>query len=179
MSYLNTILSYPKMDNPRKIFTQIYDNYVDKIYRFIYFKVNSEEIAQDLCSETFLRGWQSFKENKQEIENPQAFLYQIARNLVIDHYREKGRTQTVSADYVSITDPGQNLEEQALSRSDLDTIKLALTDLKDNYQELVVWHYIDDLSISEISKLLNKSEGAVRVMLHRALKSLRNNLKET
>ena len=167
------------MSNHRKIFTQIYDDYVDKIYRFIFFKVNSQEIAQDLCSETFLRGWQSFKDNKQEIENPQAFLYQIARNLVIDHYREKGRTQTVSADYVSITDPGQDLEEQALMNSDLSEIRLALADLKDNYQEVVVWHYIDDLSIPEISKLVNKSEGAVRVMLHRALKSLKNNLKET
>ena len=173
MSYLNTILSYPKMNNHRKIFTQIYDDYVDKIYRFIYFKVNSEEIAQDLCSETFLRGWQSFNK-KQKIDNPQAFLYQIARNLVTDHYREKAKTQTVSADYVSITDPGQDLEEQALSRSDLDTVRLALTDLKDNYQEIVVWHYVDDLSIPEISKMLKKSEGAVRVMLHRALKSLKN-----
>jgi len=166
------------MNNNRKIFTQIYDDYVDRIYRFIFFKVNSEEIAQDLCSETFLRGWQSFNK-KQEIENPQAFLYQIARNLVIDHYREKGRTQTVSADYALITDPGQDLERQALVNSDLDTIKLALTGLKDNYQELVVWHYIDDLSISEIAKMLKKSEGAVRVTLHRALKSLRNNLEES
>jgi len=166
------------MNNRKKIFTQIYDDYVDKIYRFIFFKVNSEEIAQDLCSETFLRGWQSFNK-KEEIKNPQAFLYQIARNLVVDHYREKGRTQIVQADYVSITDPTQDLEEQALSRSDLDTIKLALTDLKDNYQELVVWHYIDDLSISEISKMLKKPEATVRVTLHRALKSLRNNLKES
>ena len=166
------------MNNNRKIFTQIYDDYVDRIYRFIFFKVNSEEIAQDLCSETFLRGWQSFSK-KQKIENPQAFLYQIARNLVIDHYREKGRTQTVSADYALITDPGQDLERQALVNSDLDTIKLALTGLKDNYQELVVWHYIDDLSISEIAKMLKKSEGAVRVTLHRALKSLRNNLEES
>ena len=162
------------MNNYRKIFTQIYDDYVDRIYRFIFFKVGSEEIAQDLCSETFLRGWQSFKSKKQEIDNPQAFLYQIARNLVIDHYREKAKTQTVSADYVSIADPGQDLEEQALSRSDLDTVRLALFDLKDNYQEIVVWHYVDDLSIPEISKMLKKSEGAVRVMLHRALKSLKN-----
>jgi len=164
------------MNNHKKAFSQIYDDYIDRIYRFIFFKVNSDEIAKDLCSETFLRGWQSFKDNKKEIENPQAFLYQIARNLVIDHYREKGRTQIVSADYVSVTDPRQDLEEQALSRSDLDTIKLALTDLKDNYQELVVLHYINDLSIPEISKLVNKSEGAVRVTLHRALKSLRNKI---
>lgn len=165
------------MNNHRKIFTQIYDDHVDRIYRFIFFKVGSEEIAQDLCSETFLRGWQSFEnkgKNNEEIGNPKAFLYQIARNLVIDHYREKAKTQTVSADYVSIADPEQDLEEQAFSRSDLDTIRLALTDLKDNYQEIVVWHYVDDLSIPEISKMLKKSEGAVRVMLHRALKSLKN-----
>lgn len=162
------------MNNHKKIFTQIYDDHVDRIYRFIFFKVDSKETAQDLCSETFLRGWQSFKSKKQEIENPRAFLYKIARNLVIDHYREKGRTQTVSADYVSIIDPEQDLEEQASSMSDLDTIKLALNDLKDNYQEVVVWHYIDDLSIPEIAQMLKKSEGAVRVTLHRALKTLKN-----
>jgi len=161
------------MNNNREIFAQIYDDYIDKIYRFIFFKVGSEEIAQDLCSETFLRGWQSFNK-KQKIDNPQAFLYQIARNLVIDHYREKGRTQIVSADYVSITDPGQDLEKQALINSDINEIRLALTDLKDNYQEIVVWHYVDDLSIPEIAKMLKKSEPAVRVMLHRALKSLKN-----
>lgn len=174
MSYPKLFLSYSKMNNPRKVFSQIYDDCIDKIYRFIFFKVNSQEIAQDLCSETFLRGWQSFKNNKKKIENPQAFLYQIARNLVVDHYRDKGRTQTVSADCVPIIDPGEDLEEQALLRSDLDTIKSALTGLKDEYQEVVIWHYIDDLSIPEISKMLNKSEGAVRVTLHRALKSLRN-----
>lgn len=174
MSYPKLFLSYSKMNNPRKVFSQIYDDCIDKIYRFIFFKVNSQEIAQDLCSETFLRGWQSFKNNKKKIENPQAFLYQIARNLVIDHYRDKGRTQTVSADCVPIIDPGEDLEEQALSRSDLDTIKSALTGLKDEYQEVVIWHYIDDLSIPEIAKMVDKSEGAVRVTLHRALKSLKN-----
>ena len=166
------------MNNPRKVFSQIYDDCIDKIYRFIFFKVNSQEIAQDLCSETFLRGWQSFKNNKKKIENPQAFLYQIARNLVVDHYRDKGRTQTVSADCVPIIDPGEDLEEQALLRSDLDTIKSALTGLKNEYQEVVIWHYIDDLSIAEISKMVDKSEGAVRVTLHRALKSLKNKIEE-
>ncbi len=145
------------MSNINKAFSKIYDQYVEKIYRFIFIKVNSQQIAEDLCSETFIRCLNTFKKNKIKIENIQAFLYQIARNLVIDHYREKGKTQTVSADYVSITDPGQDLEKQALSRSDLDTIKLALTDLKDNYQEVVVWHYIDDLSISEIVTYLSTS----------------------
>jgi len=107
------------MKNLRKIFSKIYDRYIDKIYRFIFFKVNSQEIAQDLTSETFLKGWESFK-NGTKIENPQAYLYKTARNLVIDFYREKGKVQIVSADNPLIPDPAPNLEEKAMLSSDLD-----------------------------------------------------------
>ena len=164
------------MKKTREIFSQIYDQYVNKIYRFIFLKVSSQEIAEDLCSETFTRGWQKFRKNSQEIENPPAFLYQIARNLVIDYYRERGRTQIVSADFLPITDPRINLEAETMNNSDLDRVKSVLVNIKDDYQEVLIWHYIDDLSISEIAKMLNKSEGAVRVTLHRALKSLKKEL---
>jgi len=165
------------MANLRKIFSRIYDQYIDKIYRFIFLKVNSQEIAQDLCSETFLRGWESFK-NGNKIENPQAFLYQIARNLVIDHYREKGKTKVISAEYAQVADPRINLEEKANLNSDFNMVKQALIDLKDEYQTVVIWHYLDNLSISEIARMLNKSEVATRVMLHRALKTLKNGIKQ-
>jgi len=164
------------MNSPRKIrkiFSQVYDQYVDKIYRFIFVKVNSQEVTNDLCSETFLRCWETFRKDQNKIENIQAFLYKVARNLVIDHYREKGRTQIVSADYVPIIDPKTDLEEETQINSDFDTVKLALANLKEDYQEVIVWHYVNDLSIQEIANLTNKSEGAVRVMLHRALKNLR------
>jgi len=165
------------MANLRKTFSKIYDRYIDKIYRFIFLKVNSQEIAQDLTSETFLRGWESFK-NGNKIENPQAFLYKIARNLVTDHYREKGKAKIVSAEYVKITDPRTNLEEKALLESDFDNIRIALTNLKEDYQNVVVWYYLDDLPIPEIAKILDKSESATRVLLHRALKALKNELKQ-
>jgi len=164
------------MANPRKKFSKIYDQYIEKIYRFIFLKVNSQEIAQDLCSETFLRGWESFKQNK--IENPQAFLYRIARNLVTDFYREKGKARIISAEYTQIIDPRQDLEEKTLLNSDLDTVKTALTNLKDEYQTVIIWHYLDDLPLPEIAKILDKSEKTTRVMLHRALKSLKNELKK-
>ena len=164
------------MSNPRKAFSQIYDQYVEKIYRFVVLKVSSQEIAEDLTSETFIRCWEKFKEDQDRIENTQAFLYQIARNLVTDHYREKGRTQFVSADFVSIVDPRPTLEENSLTNSDLDTIKAGLINLKENYQEIIIWHYIEDLSVPEIAKILTKSEGAVRVTLHRALKSLKKEI---
>lgn len=166
------------MENPKQIFSQIYDNHIEKIYRFIFLKVSSQEIAQDLCSETFLRAWQSFKQDSNKIDNPQAFLYQIARNLVVDHYREKARTKIVSIDYVPIIDPGQDLEKKTFQDSDLETIKANLADLKQDYQEMIIWHYIDDLSIPEIAKIINKKEGTARVSLHRALKALKNKIEE-
>jgi len=166
------------MNKIQKIFSQFYDDYIDKIYRFIFLKVNSQEIAEDLCSETFLRCWEKFKDNHQDIENPPAFLYRIARNLITDHYRQKGRTQVISVDSLPIIDPRTDIEEKSLVRSDLENIKLNLANLKDDYQEIIIWHYINDLSVPEIAKMLKKSEGATRVMLHRALNELRNRVSD-
>jgi len=163
------------MANQRKIFSSIYDKYVDKIYRFIFIKVSSQEIAEDLCSETFLRGWQVFKE-REDIENPPAFLYQIARNLIIDHYREKGKAKIVSAEYTPIVDPREDLEEKANLSSDLEEVRRSLANLKGDYQDVIIYRYLDELSVPEIAKILEKSEGTVRVTLHRALKALKNEL---
>ncbi len=167
------------MDKQRQIFSGIYDKYIDKIYRFIFLKVNSQEVAQDLTSETFLRGWEAFEKSYspnpggEKIENMQAFLYQIARNLTTDFYREKGKAQIVSAENLGIIDPQANLEEKAEFNSDFEQIKAHLADLKEDYQEVIILHYINDLSMKEIAKTLNKPEGTIRVMIHRGLKELR------
>ena len=163
------------MANYKKEFGKIYDQCIKKIYRFIFLKVNSEDIAQDLCSETFLKGWESYKNNP-KIDNPSAFLYRIARNLVIDYYRQKARTQFVSPEVVQIADPKQEIEEKAALNSDMDQIKIVLADLKESYQNMIIWHYLDQLSVPEIAKMTGKTEDATRVMLHRALKSLRSEI---
>ena len=165
------------MPNPEKQFSKLYDKYINKIYRFVFLKVNSQETAEDITSKVFMRGWEVLKKGMDKIENPGAFLYQIARNLVIDHYREKGRTQVISAEYVSqMADPRANIEEKAIIHADLEAVKLALKDLKDDYQNVIIWHYLDGLPIQEVAGLLERSEEATRVLLHRALNSLKERL---
>lgn len=166
------------MDNLRKKFSKIYDQYIDKIYRFIFIKVNSQVIAEDLASETFLRGWERLKELDGKIENFPAFLYQIARNLVIDYYRSKGQTNTLSIESEQIADPRNNIEENVALNSDLKIVLAAISSLNEGYQEVINFHYLDDLSIKETAKILNRPEGTIRVMLHRALKELRNRFPE-
>jgi len=169
------------MDNlkQQEQFSQIYDKYIDKIYRFIFLKVNSKEIAEDLSSEAFTRCWRKFQDNQDKalaIENPQAFLFQVARNLVVDHYREKGKAQFISADLMPIIDPKSDVKERIEFSSDLSMVRTALAGLKDEHQEIIVWHYLDDLSVPEISEILGKPEGTVRVALHRAMKSLKREI---
>ena len=163
------------MANKREEFGKIYDKYIEKIYRFVFLKVNSEETAKDLSSEVFVRGWEIFKTER--IDNLQAFLYKIARNLVIDHYREKGRTQFVSVEELPLIDPDPGLEQEIALKSDMEQIKAQLSNLKDDYQNVIIWRYLDDLSIPEVAKLLDRSEEATRVLLHRALASLKNTIK--
>jgi len=165
------------MANLRKQFGKIYDQYINKIYRFIFLKVNSQEIAEDLTSEVFVRSWDKFRIGE-DIQNIQAFLYQVARNLVIDHYRERDENRTILVEEIWAPDLRVDLEKEAQIDSEMSQARFALSKINEDYADVIVWRYLDQLSTSEIAKILNKSEGAVRVTLHRALKELRKNLED-
>jgi RNA polymerase sigma-70 factor (ECF subfamily) len=164
------------MDSIRQQFSDIYDQYIQKIYRFVYLKVESQEVAEDISSKVFLRGWESFQNPKERIVNPGAFLYQIARNMVVDHYRQKNKRATVPQDHAHPIADTVNIHENAVLKEDMEGIKKVLLGLKKDYQDVLIWHYLDDMPIAKIAEVLEKPEGTVRVMLHRGLKSLKNEL---
>jgi len=161
------------MADYKKKFNKLYEEYVERIYRFVYIKVSSKETAEDLTSQTFIKSWQAM-ERGTEIENPKAFIYQIARNLVIDFYREKAKNPVISEQILSLApDHSTNIEKQVQISADLDNTMKLLAKLKPEYQDIVVWHYLDDMPVKEIAQILQKDENNVRVTLHRALNSLK------
>lgn len=155
----------------------LYDLYVKKIYRFIFFKISSREEAEDLTSEVFLKAWNYLVENSgQEIRSFASFVYRIARNLVVDFYRERAKRAAESPlDIVSETlvVSSGNVQEQLAVDSEMDAIMKALKKMKLEYQEAVLLHYIDELSAGEVAQILGKSRINTRVTLHRALKKLK------
>ena len=166
------------MADYKKKFNKIYDEYVDKIYRFVYVKVSSKETAEDLTSQAFMKSWQAMKSGI-DVKNPKAFVYQIARNLVIDFYRERAKRPTVSEEFIKfMPDQGVNIEQKAQQKTDIERTMKLLSKIKPEYQDIVIWHYLDDLSVKEISKILDKPENNVRVTLHRALNSLKEESKK-
>ena len=164
------------MDNQKAKFSLIYDQFVNKIYRFVFIKVNSSELAEDITSETFTRCWESVKNGK-DIQNVQAFLYRIARNLVTDQYRQNAQAQFVSLENApQMRDTEKGLEEMAMLTSDVDRVKAALANINDNYRDIIIWYYLDEFTVPEIARILNKSEEAVRVQIHRAINALREKI---
>jgi len=161
------------MVNNQKKFSKIYDTYVESIYRFIYIKVSSQEIAQDLTSEVFLKVWKSYQ--KQNLRNPRAFLYTTARHTVIDYYRTHKTTVSLES-AVEIEDTAQDIQKSEEISSNIALIQQKIRNLKEDYQNVIILRYVDELSISEISKVLNKSKPATRTLLHRAMNELRKQL---
>ncbi len=160
----------------KKEFGHIYDQCVDRIYRFVYIKVNSKEVAEDLTAETFTKTWKAFEASWRKgkpIRDPRSFCYRTARNLVVDHYRSKGRDRSVPLDSVRLADTSPGIEEKAMINSDMEIVMKGISGLKDDYQDVIIWRYLDEMTIPEMAGLLEKSEEATRVTLHRAMASLK------
>ena len=167
------------MDRLNEQFSQIYDQNIDKIYRFVYLKVNGQEIAEDITSKVFLKGWESYQNQNNPIKNPGAFLYQIARNAVVDYYRERGRTNTISTDLIpEAADLGEDAQDKAILSADINIVKKAIHKLKQEHQDIIIWYYLEDIPIAEIAELIGKPAGTIRVSLHRGLKELKDIIQE-
>lgn len=162
----------------KEVFIEIYDILIDQIYRFIYFKVSNEEDAKDLTSSVFLKCWNHIQENS--ISDPKTLkplLYKIARNVVIDHYRKNSNKNIVSLDQAEFTldlpdDKQDQIREFEIKDAYLKLIE-RMEELKDEYREIIVLKYVEELSVAEIAKILDKSKNNIRVLAHRALKSLK------
>ena len=163
------------MPNYQKKFSKLYDKYIDKIYRFVFLKVSSQEVAEDVTSQVFTKGWRKFKKGE-KIDNPSAYLYQIARAEIANHYRAKAKFQTIQATTDQLVDPNPGLEEKSKLDSDVAAVKNCLAKLSNDHQDVIIWKYLDGLSIKDIAEITERPEGTVRVMIHRALKELREKM---
>ncbi|MFA5714907.1 MAG: sigma-70 family RNA polymerase sigma factor [Candidatus Paceibacterota bacterium] len=155
-----------------QFFSQIYDEHVDKVYRFVLFKVSSEVIAQDITSETFTRLWKEISMDK-EIRNPSGFLFSVARNMITDHYRLKDQNPVILDNPENILDNSQDIAGQAVQKDDMRIITAALGQMDNDYRLALSMYYIEQEPISEVAKALGKSQGATRVIIHRGMKQLR------
>ena len=160
-----------------KVVSALYDRYQRSIYRYLYYRVGDPQTAEDLTSEVFLRMIEALSNYNNQNISFQAWLFQIARNLSIDHYRKMGAQRDVP---LEDTFPGQSEEPLEVIAQELTSEKLrrALVDLPDNQRDVIVMRFISGMPIGEVAQVLHKSEDSIKGLQRRALLALREILVE-
>lgn len=162
----------------KEAFVKAYDIYFDDIYRFVFFKVNNKEVAEDITSSVFLKSWDHIQNKSlKDFKTLKSLFYKVARNLVIDHYRKASQQRDVGLETedqaMDIADETQDPAKEIDLADDLGVVYEKMLELKDEYREVITLRYINELSIAEIAEILGKTRGNIRIMSYRALKSLR------
>ena len=160
----------------RAAFTALYDKYVDRIYRHVYYRVSNQSEAEDITQEVFIRAWKAINKYKRRGAPFVAWLLAIAHNLVVDYY--KTRKESIPLDEARAVGGSDETNPEAMTEASLNRsyIRNAVSKLKGDKQKVILMRFIEGFSYEEIARLLNKSEGAVRVIQHRALGDLRRML---
>ncbi len=155
-------------------FGHLYDRYIDKIYRFVYLKLSNKHEAEDVTSEVFLKTWNYLTDNsKVHVKSFSGLIYKIARNAVIDIYRSRARNKETSLEAMPELPQDTSIIDSIHINQEVQALLRQVKKMKNEYQEVVVLRYVDNLPISEIAQILGKKKTNVRVTLHRALKVLK------
>lgn len=154
-----------------EMFGILYDRYINRIYRYIYYRVADGDMADDLTSVVFLKVWENLPKYTAGKSPFIAWLYRIAHNAVIDHYRT--RKVSVSLNAVSpeigfVTDFDERLELQCMSQQILD----AMSRLPKQQRQVLVLRFVKGLDTRDIARRLGKKQGAIRALQMRALQGL-------
>ncbi len=150
----------------------LYERYLESIYRYIRTRVAEDRTAEDLTETVFLRSYESLSRYKEKGLRFSAFLYQIARNLLVDHYRQKEEELPLeSADQISVSP--SRIDDIIVIQDQVDRLRVGLEALPEEYREIIRLRVLLELSTTECAQWIGRSEGAVRVLLHRAMKALK------
>jgi RNA polymerase sigma-70 factor (ECF subfamily) len=151
-------------------FGEIYNQFFKKIFRFIFFRVNHKEAAEDLTEEVFLKAYVKIASVRDELAF-EGWLYQIARNAVIDYYREK-KIVVALEDVENILEYESNFIDVLNLGQDQKLLMKLLMKLPPEQQIVLKLKFLEDLENEVIAEMLHKSEGAIRVIQHRAITKL-------
>lgn len=158
-------------------FAQLYDAYLERVYRYVYFRVSDDQTAEDLASQVFLKAWEGLDRYQINGSPFVAWLYTIARNLVIDHYRTR-KDSVALEEIIPLASEDESLDEQVGVMFDLQTMRDALHYLNEEQQQVLLLRFIAEWSTEDIAKEMGKSEGAIRALQMRALQMMARHMQE-
>ncbi|HEX2980814.1 MAG TPA: sigma-70 family RNA polymerase sigma factor [Anaerolineaceae bacterium] len=156
----------------KEAFGDLYEMYMEQVYRYIYYRVNDPVEAEDLTSTVFLRAWESLPQSVDDQFNFRAWVYRIAHNLIIDRHRME--KPSVSIDNMDSLHDGERLPDVTHEENEtIRQIQAIIQRLDPEYQQVLTCRFIMGLSHAETAKILKQSEVYIRVLQYRALKKVK------
>ncbi|MDD5747460.1 MAG: sigma-70 family RNA polymerase sigma factor [Actinomycetota bacterium] len=178
-SAIQNLVKRAKERDP-EAFGELYDEYVDQIFRYIYYKVGNQNDAQDLTGQTFLKAFENIQYYETRDVSFSSWLFRIAHNLAVDFFRSESRRENVPIDEQSPTPAAKgNPMETAMADLDSERLYLALQRLTHNQREVIVLKFIDNLSNAQIAEIMGVSVGAVKSTQKRGLFALNRILSQS
>jgi RNA polymerase sigma-70 factor (ECF subfamily) len=166
-------LVHAAQDGDRSAFARLYDRYVDVVFRYVLFRVGDRELAEDVTSETFLRALRRIESVSYQGRDVGAWFVTIARNLVLDHVKSSRFRLEVATAEVDDSRPAESgPEQQVLSNVTRTALLECVRQLGDDQRECIVLRFLQGLSVAETAKVMDRNEGAVKALQHRAVRRL-------
>ncbi|MBN1250443.1 MAG: sigma-70 family RNA polymerase sigma factor [Anaerolineae bacterium] len=160
------------IEGDREAFGELYERYLGEIYRYVYFRVSDEREAEDITAEAFLKTWEHLPRLARKNASIRSFrnwLYRVARNRVIDHYRKKKPVPLPDG----LQTEGDLVREAVEANSQVRRLTGAIRQLSSDYQHVIILRFINQFSHAECAEVMGRTEGQTRILQYRALKKLR------
>jgi RNA polymerase sigma-70 factor (ECF subfamily) len=160
-------------------FGSLYEVYFTPIYRYIFWRLRNKEATEDLVQTVFTKVFQKIEKYQDQGKNPLAYFFTVSRNLIIDYQRKhkEASLDELENQGWQAPDEKKDLIEGVENKLQLGKIIKALKDLAEEQREVIIFKFINDLPNGEIARLMGKKETAIRQLQSRALKILREKLK--
>ncbi len=155
-------------------FQALYDGFVDPIYRFVYYRTSHKQTAEDVTSEVFMKALARIHQFDESKGTFQSWLYTIARNTIVDHYRTKKEAVDIEEAYEVGTKT--DLDGRVDRTRELEKVRAYLDTLPEDSREIVLLRVWDDLSYQQIAEIVGKSEAACKMTFSRAIGKLRQEI---
>ncbi|MDQ5943750.1 MAG: hypothetical protein QG675_518 [Patescibacteria group bacterium] len=163
-------------EGDKAAFEELYNEYFAPLNRYILIRVGDVSEAEDLTQLVFIKFYKNLANWQDKGYQPSAYLFTIARSVIADYYRSRGRKGSKLSNseevLALISDSSQNPHQDVIQSEEIRTLYKNLKTLPQKYQEVLVLRYIENLSSKEISQVIGKSDVATRKMLSRAVSAL-------
>ncbi|CAM2878607.1 sigma-70 family RNA polymerase sigma factor [Saccharomonospora xinjiangensis] len=157
-------------------FATLYDRHVDGVFRYVLLRVGDRHLAEDVTSETFLRALRRITSISYQGRDVGAWFTTIARNLVFDHVKSSRFRLEVVTDEIAEPGAGSGAppgpEQQVITRTTNDELLRCIAGLGDDQRDCIILRFIQGYSVSETAAIMQRNEGAVKALQHRAVRRL-------